>query len=430
MNVLGHDCILRAEMWDKMHYILRRYNDHMAHYCLFYEGQADISLLTQSLQLLLNSAPVLRSRFVTTPLWSFWQVTDVTVSDVLRVFETETPEEDALQFLLQEIPLDSPAQLRMAVFRREDRFALALLVNHMCLDGSDTLYFFRMLCQNYNALAEGRAPLLLRHGSRSHTKIYADLPPLQKLRAETMFRYRDKIRDSVYFPLTPVDPEDRRHLIFRAVAGDTLDRIIAYAKAHDATLNDLLTAAVIDVLYELCGIGRDKPFSVSYSLNLRRHMADAGASTGLTNHVAWMTCRTESNKADFPSLLRSVKASMDEGKADPYAGMHTLPLLSFACCALPLCITDPVVPLVYDNPHFELSNLGHIRSGEYAFRDARLTGGHLTGAVKRKPMFFLSISHFDDSLVLSTAFFGNDRDEETINAFFYKLMLLLTDLKS
>ena len=416
---------LRAVLWDQMHYMLRRYNDRMTHIALTYEGEIDPALLKGSLQLLLNASPVLHSRFVPSPVRPFWRVTDCSAAELLSVYDTETPDEDAMEFLLREIPPDSPGQLRMGLFRNGRHQVLALLTNHMCMDASDTLYFLRTLCRNYDALAGYGSLVPIRTGSRSHAAIYADLSPADKLRTQLFFRYRGKIRSSPLFPQTPSAEDDRRRIVYR-VFSEELSKLVAdYAARSGATRHEVLTAATLAVLYDMCSVASDRPLAVSCAVNLRRHRRDHGEATGLTNHVAWMRCRVGGYHGDFSALLEEVKSSMQSAKNDPYLGLYSLPLLNLGCSVLPIVLTEPIAARVYSNPPLGISNIGRLSEKEYSFRTARLTGGHLTGAVKRKPAFFLTVCYFDRHFLLSDAFFGSEEDAATVERFYDKLEELL-----
>lgn len=420
--------IFRAELWDQMHYFLRCHNDHMVHYLFEYEGTINADLLRDSLQLLMDANPVLRSRFVILPIRPVWCVSDVTAVDVLTVSDTGTPDEDAMGFLLQEIPLNSPSQLRMGLFRCGKRSLLAVLCNHMCFDAGDGRYFIHMLCRNYDLLAEGKQPEPVRQGSRSHRRIYDDLTLPERIHAKTLFKYSKCKVESPVFPLSPDSEDDHAMILRRDFDRETLDALCAYAKSHCATLNDLLTAAVMSVLYGMCGFDPRKPMSIACAVDLRRHMRDWGESTGLTNHVAWHDCCSDGGRGEFSELLSAVKASMDKGKADTYTGMYALPLLNLACRVVPLFLADPIVARVYNNPSIEISNIGRISTEDCSFCDARLVGGHITGAIKRKPMLFLSVTRFETGLVMTSALFGSNDDAALINLFFDRLTALFASL--
>lgn len=419
---------LRAVLWDQMHYMLRRYNDRMTHIALNFEGEIDPELLKASFGLLLDASPVLKSRFVPSPIRPYWCVTDCSADDLFSVCDTSDPEAAAMDFLLKEIPADGPGQVRLGLFRSGRHQVLAMLTNHMCMDASDTMYFLRTLCRNYDALAGHGELVPIRTGSRSHARIYADYPPIFKFHAQLLFRYRGKIRSSPVFPYTASDEHDRRRIVYRAFSGETSERVRSYSKTHGVTRNEVLTAAIMTVLYSVCGADHDKPLALNCAVNLRRYRKDHGEATGLTNHAAWLSCRVGSYTSDFSEMAAAVHSSMKQAKDDPYMGLYTLPLLNLGCSVVPFFITEPIVARVYSNPPLGVSNVGTLKGKDYSFSTARLTGGHLSGTVKKKPGFLLTIATFDDHFVISGAFFGNDADCASVDSFFDKLESFLSSL--
>ena len=55
---------LKAELWDKMHYLFRDFNDRMVHLALCYDFEIDIEVLKTVLICFFEKAPVLHSSFV------------------------------------------------------------------------------------------------------------------------------------------------------------------------------------------------------------------------------------------------------------------------------------------------------------------------------------------------------------------------------
>ena len=65
---------LEAELWDKMHYLFRDFNDRMVHVELKYDFAPDIEALKTVIICDLEKVPVLHSKFVDMKLWTHWEV--------------------------------------------------------------------------------------------------------------------------------------------------------------------------------------------------------------------------------------------------------------------------------------------------------------------------------------------------------------------
>lgn len=97
---------LNAELWDKMHYLFRDYNDRMVHVELRYDFEIDINALKTVLVCFLEKAPVLHSSFTDNRIAPYWIVKNYKIDDVLTVktVSEDLLEEEINSFLVQYIP--------------------------------------------------------------------------------------------------------------------------------------------------------------------------------------------------------------------------------------------------------------------------------------------------------------------------------------
>ena len=174
---------LNAELWDKMHYLFRDFNDRMVHVELRYDFEINIDALKTVLICFLEKAPVLHSSFTDNRIHPYWTVKDYKIDDVLTVKEVSEAELDfeINNFLIQYIPPDADVQMKVAVFNHNGKSVLCVVENHMCMDGGDLKYFMKALCQNYNDYIEsGISPVDLRTGTRSYESVYEDFSTGEK----------------------------------------------------------------------------------------------------------------------------------------------------------------------------------------------------------------------------------------------------------
>ena len=86
---------LNAELWDKMHYLFRDFNDRMVHLELHYDFEIDVEALKTVLICFLEKAPVLHSKFVDNHVSPYWEVMPYHIDDILTV---DTPENRRLPY--------------------------------------------------------------------------------------------------------------------------------------------------------------------------------------------------------------------------------------------------------------------------------------------------------------------------------------------
>lgn len=224
---------LNAELWDKMHYLFRDFNDRMVHVELRYDFEINIEALKTVLICFFEKAPVLHSSFTDNHVRPYWTVNDYTVDDILAVKNVTAAELDSEidAFLTQCIPPEAQLQMQVALFRYECKSVLCIVENHMCMDGGDFKYFMNALCKNYTDYVNGvSSPVHLKTGTRSYESVYEDFTPAEKHMAKNLFR-NINAKDDHAFPLTPDNIRDRSFIARRTLPASLFDPIKAAGKA-------------------------------------------------------------------------------------------------------------------------------------------------------------------------------------------------------
>ncbi len=410
---------LNAELWDKMHYLFRDFNDRMVHVELRYDFEINIDALKTVLICFLEKAPVLHSSFTDNRIHPYWTVKDYKIDDVLTVKEVSEAELDfeINNFLIQYIPPDADVQMKVAVFNHNGKSVLCVVENHMCMDGGDLKYFMKALCQNYNDYIEsGISPVDLRTGTRSYESVYEDFSTGEKRLAKNLYKNVNS-KDDHGFPFTPNNIRDKSFIAKRKIPASKFDEIRFAGKKHGATINDMLLTAYFYALYELAGFDSREGISISCAVDLRRHLKSSEGQ-GVTNHTAWMQCRVPERGANIFETLNFVVQSSNQFKEDKFIGLHGLPLLSFGYKILPLAASEEVIKIGYANPLLAMSNIGILEVDKLALEGHEPIDGFMSGAVKYKPYALLSVTSVRKELTLSMCVRGNDEDKLIVDKFF------------
>lgn len=410
---------LNAELWDKMHYLFRDFNDRMVHVELRYDFEINIDALKTVLICFLEKAPVLHSSFTDNRIHPYWTVKDYKIDDVLTVKEVSEAELDfeINNFLIQYIPPDADVQMKVAVFNHNGKSVLCVVENHMCMDGGDLKYFMKALCQNYNDYIEsGISPVDLRTGTRSYESVYEDFSTGEKRLAKNLYKNVNS-KDDHGFPFTPNSIRDKSFIAKRKIPASKFDEIRFAGKKHGATINDMLLTAYFYALYELAGFDSREGISISCAVDLRRHLKSSEGQ-GVTNHTAWMQCRVPERGVNIFETLNFVVQSSNQFKEDKFIGLHGLPLLSFGYKILPLAASEEVIKIGYANPLLAMSNIGILEVDKLALEGHEPIDGFMSGAVKYKPYALLSVTSVRKELTLSMCVRGNDEDKLIVDKFF------------
>lgn len=410
---------LNAELWDKMHYLFRDFNDRVVHAEFEYDFKIDIEALKTVIICAFEKLPVLHSSFTDNHVSPYWTVNKYTIEDVLTVKEAgdDKVDEIADEFLTGEIPADGKIQMKFCVIFHSGKTRLCIIENHMCMDGGDFKYFLKDFCNNYNNYVENKvSPLSYRSGNRSYTSVYKDFSKRDQKAAQSLYKNINK-KDTHAFPLSPSTPQDRSFIARLSIPEEKFLLIKSKGKVLGATINDILMAAYFYSLYELAGFSKDESVSISAAIDLRRHLKSMN-NTGYTNHTAWMQCKIPELGRDIFETLKYVIRASNEFKQDKYMGLYGLPLLSLGYRIMPHAASEEIIKIGYSNPLLAMSNIGILEADKLALSGHEPTNGFMTGAVKYKPFVLLSATSFRNEITMSMCVRGNEKDKEIVSKFF------------
>ncbi len=410
---------LNAELWDKMHYLFRDFNDRMVHVELQYDFEIDVDALKTVVLCFFEKAPVLHSSFTDNHVHPYWTVMDYDINEVVEVKAVSDEEARLLadEFLTQCIPPENHIQMKLLVLLHGGKTTLCIIENHMCMDGGDLKYFIKALCKNYNDYKENKiSPIDLRTGTRAYESVYEDFSKTERKIAENLYKNINS-KDEHGFPLTKSEKSDKSFIAKRKLSAELFDKIKAAGKARGATINDMLLTAYFYSLYELAGFGKTESVSISCAIDLRRHIKHS-EKQGVTNHTAWMQCRVPERGDDIFETLDYVIRSSNQFKEDPYMGLHGLPLLSLGYKIMPHAVSEEIIKIGYANPLLAMSNIGILEVDKLALSGHEPVDGFMSGAVKYKPYVLLTATSMRKELTLSMCVRGNDEDKKIVEHFF------------
>ena len=408
---------LTAELWDKMHYLFRDFNDRMVHVELNYDFVLDVEALKTVIICAFEKVPVLHSKFVDKKLTTYWKVMPYNIEDVLTVDYPDDMDSAVEDFLTQYIPPESHIQMKFALFIKDGKSTLCMIENHMCMDGGDLKYFLQSFCQNYTKYVEnGVSPIEYRTGSRAYTDVYSGFSQMESGVARRLFK-NINARDNHKFPLTKNSIRDASFIARKKFSEETLAKLKAKGKEMGATVNEMLLAAYFYSVYELAGFPANDQVMISSAIDLRRHM-ETVADKGFTNHTAWMQCAIPERGRDIFETVQYVVRSSNRFKKDKFMGLYGLPLLNFGYSILPHAASEEIIKIGYSNPYMAMSNIGIIKGENLSLCGKEPTDAFMSGAVKYKPFVLLTATTYKNVITLSMCVRGNDKDKEIVGQFF------------
>lgn len=410
-----------AEMWDKMQHIMARYNDHMIHIYARFDAALDTALLKKAFAIAAEKIPVLRSKFalgLTEPRWEL--IEDFTIDSVFTFAELQTDlPAYAEEKLLSIIDETKGAQFRVWQIRHQGADTLAILLNHMCMDGGDTKVFLYYVAKVYNDLVGGgEGDLPLKNGSRSAMQIYKSLPPEDYEKAMKLISYSKKQKAKISFPFAPSTKKDRYPRINKLVINEeTFLKLKARCKQKGVSLNDVILAAFFRSAHRVIDIKPGETLGIPNMIDLRRYMEN-GESEGICNLTSMVVSNLgEDIGRDIFETVEKAKKSMDELKGY-YPGLHGLPLLKKVLDIVPYPLARFLIGTFFKNPLIGISNIGILDEKKFAFHGANAVDAYMTGSVKYPPYMQLALSTFRNTVTHTIAVYGTDADHKMFTEFF------------
>lgn len=408
---------LNAELWDKMHYLFRDFNDRMVHVELNYDFVPDIEAIKTVIICAFEKAPVLHSKFVDKKISTHWEVMPYDIDEVFTVSYPEDVRQAVDEFLTQYIAPDADIQMKIALFIKDGKSTLCIIENHMCMDGGDLKYFLQAFCENYTAFVDqGISPVKFRTGSRSYDDVYSGFSKTEAGVAQRLFK-NINARDDHKFPLTPNNIRDKSFIARKKFSEETLAALKSKGKELGATINELILASYFYSVYELAGYDSKDKVMISNAIDLRRHMDDV-QDKGFTNHTSWMQCAIPERGRDIFETIRYVVRSSNRFKKDKFMGLYGLPLLNFGYNFLPHAASEEIIKIGYSNPLMAMSNIGVLNPKSFALCGNEPTDAFMSGAVKYKPFVLLTVTTYKNVITLSMCVRGNDEDKKIVDSFF------------
>jgi len=425
-----NDRRLKAELWDRVHFLMRNYWDGMCHCILYYDGVPDETVLSKATKFVIDSVPVLHSSYVNHIITPYWIVRDYEIGDAFSVIESEDIEKDAFEFVTNVIPVTSNVQYRFRLIKGKDRSALCVLCNHMCADGGDFLYLVSKYCDAYMKILNGEEPQPIKCGSRSYREMYSGLNEEDTRTAKGLFVNVSSSKERFKLPYTEKHEADKPIFVQLCISPEQTDRIKDKAKLEGFTMNDVLQAAFSRAIYKHAQIPIDKPLHISCMKDLRTAMKNNGLHTGITNHTGFIPCQLQNGADTIHGAIRDVHEVMEKQKADPFMGMYGIPLLNLSHTIFPEIISQLAITIGYKSPRYSVSNLGKLDPSAVRLGDCRLSDIYMMGTVKHKPAVQLATLTLYGTIHITTAVLGSDRDRELLNEFLRTIEQELVDYVS
>lgn len=415
---MKHNNKIKAEPFDILQYFYSNVHDPLIHCFIQFSAPIEEKTLIKAVTYSLNAVPVIRCCFDDTSRRPCWIKRDFKGEDIVHVVNVETDEINQYERLLSSsINIAREPQLKIFLIKaRNGCDKICLIINHMVCDGSGLKEYLYLLSDLYTKLKnDADYQVQLDCYPRKAGMLFENINLINKI--NLMFsKYKFPVQvfnDRLPFSSFENNPFFAMHIISK----ENFSKIISFSKQMHVTINDIILTSYIRFLYKHTNTEK---IVIPCPVDLRKYLYK-NQKHGICNLTSNYYCVVNIKKEDsFCDILYKVSEQMKFQKENikclkPIINLQLVfKILSFRRLKnnFNRLFTIPVI---------SYSNIGVIDKNFLSFGSVVINKIFLTGAIKYKPYFQLSVSTFDNNCMLSSNQYGTYHDKFLVENYLKEL---------
>ncbi len=410
---------LAVEVSDTLQYFLRSNADQQMRFIIHLSQQLDINILKKAARLTIYQEPIFSYTYLEENYTAYWQKQDeIDSSLLLDLVETTDVNSEVNKFInLTVSPFVFPL-VRLRIIRNRHKDVLCINMNHTPTDGAGLKTFASILSDNYNQLLENPDYLCQTNlnGDRSVKQVTRNFSFFQKFQFTRRGFKSPKNGPSWSFDWGKKGNDDRNQFSTVNIPAATFNKMKAFGKLHNATVNDIVLAAFIRVFVKF-GLDNErvsKPIIVP--VDLRKYMKP-GHITAICSLTGSMIVNAGNEiGSSFTETLQKVTGETCF-KKKMHAEMNMLSLLIALSKFMPYAKFKEQVMRSKMAPIPLVTNIGIIKPGEINFNNIPVEYAYVTGVVSHGDYFCMGYSTFNNEMTFSVGFKGNQLQLKKVKDF-------------
>lgn len=400
---------------DEMEVFFKSYNNSCIYCSIYFEGFVDFENLKKAVALSIAKVPALRSKLIDSSFYLHWESTNVDINKIVTLVQTNDIKKEFNNFINQSIDEHKGPQIMVRVLRTSTSDTLCFIINHMICDTAGFKQYIYMLGEIYTNIVNHKdyKKEFKNINIVNLPEIFKDLNFMKKLKL--FFIPYENYDNSIQFPFE--ETGSLPSIVTYKLSPARFKALKSYAKSLNATINDVVMAALFRTLYKMLKLKSNKSISIPCMVDLRKFLK-CKSSQSICNLASTIICtiRPETGKS-FDETVLKVKYDMDK-KKNSLLGLSGLLPFNIILKLFPHKLLKKLLDKIFTNPKISITNIGIIDKNKLKFHTLKIKDVFLTGAIKYTPYFQLSLSSFDDLLTFSVNIFGSNNDIKIINNFF------------
>jgi NRPS condensation-like uncharacterized protein len=411
---------LPAPALDQLSFLFGPLSDSQVRCVLRLSGRLDAERLRRAFRLSLDAEPVVGCRFIRHRGRFFWErradLDCLPLCQAIECPDLQTLDRELQRFLVAPIDVAAGPAAAACLLRSNDD-TLVVKLHHFAADGLGMLRFLMVLATIYREL--GVNPSHQPHpnlASRGQGQVLrrAGLPGILVALGST----RLPSQKAGWGPIAAQADCAGRAFAVRRIDPQRVAALRAWGHAHQASVNDLLLAALYQALYATLGASTEHPLTIGVPIDLRRYLAPGqvlpvcNLSNSADVAIAYAPGST------FGDTLRRVHVAMQSLKSSGrgltlavLAELLAIPGLVLARTALEQLVRR-MAPTERTAPF--LSNVGIIDERLVDFGELAVVDAYGLGTVSFPPGLLITVSTFRGVMTVAIGFCDTAIDPQLV----------------
>ena len=379
--------VFPVEMLDEYMHLQSVSNDHQIRAIVRFKSHLDLEILKKSVMITSERIPLLGCMYVRKRNKRYWQRKEFISDDYIRIHTFESLDTNYVD-ILAEIPNELGPQILLRVFRNNVHDLLVVTVNHMIFDGTGLKEYLYLLARVYSGI-ETEVSLL----DRQLGTLLRNITLLETIRA--IFDRPQEIVEPSFLKIGEGTSPTKLNIL--RISGGELKNIKEFCKAHNATVNDFVIAALANSIFEIDTI--TDSVSMQMMVDLRRYIKRHKPGE-FGNFASMETVSVNKESGNFVKLLISISEKTRKMKSG-LPGLRNILLMKLVWTFLSLNTFDILLKNEIKKFPISTSNLGVIETDKMVFGSNRVDDAFMLTSIKKQPAMQLTFSTFMGTMTLS-----------------------------
>lgn len=391
------------------------------------DGKLDPDKLLEAIKLSIDTEPVFGCRLIEDDPPCFKPLADIEKIIFCTMEEADNSDQAVQRFLESPLDMDHDPMLKFKLIRSGQYDTLCLKINHTCCDGTGAKEYLELLSHIYTCIVQNNGVYVPEPKIRTRKDQDKLFSILGIQNPETAWNGELDLPKTMWeFPWLQSKEKFARICVCRLPHG-SLEKMVKYAKARGATINDLLVTGFYRAMFTMSKPQHGVPMDISMTVDLRRYLpnhkteAIRNFSGGINTKLAMINGESfEGTLSRVIPMMKKIKSS--QPGLQSAVGLERVEKAKFQD-TLTYYMNEARNAVYSDKCSPVLSNLGFINKSLLKFGEAVAIDAYIVPPALCAPAILLCTGTYNGIITFAVSYYEAQVRREDMN----RLLNLIKD---